>query len=155
LDSLPADYFAVLDDSSVSLFLRSAVAILGQLPESLCARSVAPGNTTLNLLGALAVADSATIDAVLLVHERALLAVAQRAPRLDTTPVDARVALSGVVTGLPQRDQQRLLGIAGNTALDKDLCWMARTLFGAMAQLPPSELGPLFRALSRQPAPRN
>ena len=153
LESLPVHYFALLDDSSATLWLQTVVAILGDLPESVCGRVLSSSaENPLKLSTLIARADSATVDALLLVHERVLLAIAQPVPRHTATREEVGRTIGRLIAELPPTEQQRFGYIARNPPpSEADACWAARTLFGRIVTLPPSELGPVFRAMSQPP----
>ena len=153
LDSLPVAYYALLDDSSASLWLQTQAAVLRQLPDSACAAVMAQSdNNAFNLSTILAGVDSTTVDALLLVHQRVLLALTRPVARRTATPEEFRTAMGRVMSQLRPVDQQRFVNIARNPPPNhSDACWAARTLIGQLAELSPSDLGPLFRAMSQPP----
>ena len=113
LDSLPVAYYALLDDSSASLWLQTQVAVLHQVPDSVCAAIASQSaNNAFNLSTILGTVDSATVDALLRVHERVLLAVAQPVARQTATPEEFRTAIGRIMSQLPPVDQQRFVHIA-------------------------------------------
>jgi hypothetical protein len=153
LESLPVHYFALLDDSSAALWLQTVVALLTVLPEPVCGSLLSPsGENQLTISTLIARADSATVDALLLVHERVLLAIAQPVPRHTATREEVGRTVGRLLAELPSAEQQRFGYIARNPPPnDADACWAARTLYGKIVTLPPSQLGPIFRAMSQPP----
>jgi hypothetical protein len=153
LDALPVHYFALLDDSSATLWLQTVVALLGDLPESVCGSALSPSaENPLKLSILIASADSTTVDPLLLVHERVLLAIARPVPRHSATREEVGGTIGRLIAELSPADQQRFGHIARNPPPNEaDACWAARTLFGRLATLPPSQLGPVFRAMSQPP----
>jgi hypothetical protein len=153
LESLPVHYFGLLDDSSATLWLQTLVGVLGDLPESACGSALSPSaESPLKITTLIASADSATVDALLLIHERVLLAIARPIPRRTATREELGGTIGGLIAELPPADQQRFANIARNPPpSEADACWAARTVFGKIATLPPSHLGPVFRAMSQPP----
>jgi hypothetical protein len=157
LDSLSVTYFGNLDDSSMALYLRTTVAMLRQLPEPLCAAAGGlSGEHDLTLVRMLTGVDSVTADSLLRVHELALLAATRGASPRVGTPEELHSVMGRLITGLPPEQQQRFMFVARNPPPSQaDACWASQTLFGELAKLPPSELGPVMRRMSTPPAPRH
>lgn len=155
LDSLPTDYFAQLDDSAMGVYLRSTVAALRQLPESLCAQFAVPaGDNATTLLTLLSAVDSVTVDSLLLAHELALLAAARSVPQVVATPAEFQQAMAQMIGWLAPSDRQRFVYVAQHPPPSQsDACWVGRTLYGSFERLPPNQLGPVMRRMSARPSP--
>jgi hypothetical protein len=153
LDALPVHYFALLDDSSATLWLQTLAAILEKLPEPACGAVLSPSaENTLKLSTLIASADSATVDAVLRVHERVLVAIAKPVPLPIATREETGSTIGRLMAELPPADYQRFVHIAQTPPPNEgDACWAARTLYRQLATLPPPQLGPVFRAMSQPP----
>jgi hypothetical protein len=152
LESLPTAYFQLLDDSSISAYLQTMASVLRQLPKAQCAEASSGGSGPGSLLAAV---DSATVDALIIVYDRIIRAVAVATPRKVATRAEMQAAILRITGGLPVADQQRLQNIARNPPPSQDdACWFNRLLMDGLAKLPPEELGPVFRAMSAPPPAR-
>lgn len=138
---------ALLDDSTSSLLLRTMVANVRVLPESLCGSFMGGSAVpTGDLDVILPYADSTTLERWSTVLERIVHARAQPVRRPVASDSMMKVTFLRVYTGLKPSDQIRLFQIAQHPPPSRaDACWSMRVMLGALATLPDAEAGPFVR----------